>query len=299
MKFYQGDYSGLIEFSAAVAENPFGATLLELVENQYDDIDTAVSDIAETLSQEGFEATDEIVLGLMTGQILPEQEVVELLSELGTVIDEDNEVDEEATERNQAKLYESAVAAYDLASELLEDEDEEDEEDVEDESEEDADDEVEEVSAVVSDETSTDEKEAEFSRYAKAVEAQEERMFVTDSLSELRDYAEELKSNKCLSPHAFGMLFSRRAKDDYMNFSQAVEGNDYTAEEYLMCMNFALNLFEEMGPLPGTSYMFSSAIEQEIEDAPVNFSSNADVDTEARDLLDLLQGVERDAKEDK
>lgn len=279
MDFYNGDYSGLIEFSSAIAENPFGATLLELAENQYDDIDTAVLDIAETLQGQGFDADEEIVLGLMTGEILPDEEVVELLSELGTVVNADDEIDEAATERNKAKLFEGAIAAYEIAEALLEDEGE-DEEEVEDE-------EDEEVEAEYEEE---DEDDASFSRYFQAQEEMQNRMAYTDALSELRDYGEELRSKKCLTPHAFNLLFSRRAKDDYMNFSQTVESTDYTPEEYLMCMKFALNMFEEMGPLPGTAYQFSSVVEQEVNESPYNFS-DSNVEEEARDLLKLLHDV--------
>lgn len=296
MKFYQGEYSGLIEFSAAVAENPFGATLLGFVENQYEDIDTAILDIQETLSEEGYEVNEEIVLGLMTGEILPEQEVVEILSELGTVMGEDDEIDEEATERNQAKLYDGAIAAYELAGAELDSEDEsnEDEDDAVNDS-----DEVDETDAeaeVVDEEPS--EQDATFSRYFEQQDAMQERMVVTDTLSDLRDYAEELKGKRILTPNAFNLLFSRRAKDDYVNFSQAVEGTEYTPEEYLMCMEFSLSLFEELGPVPGTSYMFSNIVDQEISDSPVNFSANeGDVNDEARDLLSLLHGVKDTAKE--
>jgi hypothetical protein len=288
MEFYNGEYGGLIEFSSAVAENPFGATLLELVENQYDDIDTAIKDITETLIAQGFDASEDIVIGLMTGEILPEVEVVQLLSELGTVVDEDGEsIDEAATERNQAKLFESAIAAYDLYDEgEVEEEVDEDEEEYEGpEAEYDYED-GEEVD---------EEAEAAFSRYFEAQEAMQNRLVYTDALGELRDYAEELRNKRHLTPHAFNMLFSRRAKDDYMNFSQVVEGLDYSPEEYLMCMDFALNLFEELGPVPGSAYQFSSVVEQEVKDAPLNFNSG-DMDEEARDLLNLLHGFKSEEK---
>ena len=286
MEFYQGEYGGLIEFSANIAENPFGATLLSLVEEQYDDIDTAVLDIAETLSAEGYAANEEVVLGLMTGEILPEEEVVEILADLGEVAGDDI-----ATQRNQAKL----VTSYNLLLDSIELDEDEDEDEV--------DEDTDEVSYEITEEIEEDEDEvdeeaeAAFSRYFEQQEAIQERMTVTDTLSELRDYAEELRSKKCLTPHAFNMLFSRRSKDDYMNFSQAIDSTDYTPEEYLLCMDFALNLFEELGPMPGTAYQFSNIVEQDVEDAPINFSSqDTVVDEEARDLLNLLHGVKQEAE---
>jgi hypothetical protein len=108
MEFYQGNYGGLIEFSAAIAENPFGSVLLELAESNYDDIDTAVLDIAETLTELGYSVSEDEVLGLMTGEIIPEEEVVEILSELGIV-----EGDETLTEKNITKLYQAAILSYD------------------------------------------------------------------------------------------------------------------------------------------------------------------------------------------
>lgn len=282
MKFYQGEYSGLIEFSSAVAENPFGTALLELAEREYDNVDTAVLDIAETLKGEGFDADEEIVLGLMTGDILPNEDVVELLSELAIVSDEDG-VDEEATERGQAKLFSAAVAAYEQASVLLDEEDEDEDEGEESIEEDEPADEV--------DDEDEGEEEAAFSKYVETAGALQERMDVTDELSELRDYADILLKDKCITPHAYNMLFSAKAKDDYLNFSQAVEESGYTSEQYLRCMDFALSLFDEMGPIAGTNYQFSAVVEQEVEDAPINFSGNhTNVDDEARDLLALLHG---------
>ncbi len=291
MEFYNGEYSGLIEFSAAVVENPFGATLLELVEGQYDDIDTAVLDITETLQEKGYDADEEAVLGLMTGDILPEEGVVEILSQLGEVYDEEDNLDEATSDRNKAKLFNGAVAAYSLAEALLGLEDEE----LEDEELEDEEDEAEDVETEEAEEAEEKVVEsAAFSRYVEAQNEMQDRMAHTDALNDLRDYAEELRANKHLTPKAFDLLFSRKAKDDYMNFSQAVEQTDYTAEEYLMCMDFALSMFDEMGPIPGADYNFSNIVDQDIQEGSYNFSGDTSVAAEeARDLLDLLHGVNK------
>ena len=293
MEFYQGEYSGLIEFSAAVAENPFGSVLLELAESNYEDIDTAVLDIAETLTELGYDASEEDVLGLMTGEIVPEEEVVEILSELSVV-----EEDASLTEKNITKLYQGAISAYDQAASLLEEnseieEDEDEDEDVEavyeDEQDEDEDTEV----IVELD----DETEQTFSRYFDEVDELRSRQVITDELSSLREYADSLLQERCLTPHAHKLLFSRSAKDDYVNFSQATEEAGIDAEDYLMCMNFALNLFEEMGPINGTAVQFSSMDDQDIAEGTLNFSANKGrITEEAREMLNLMKGssVDRD-----
>ena len=293
MEFYQGEYSGLIEFSAAVAENPFGSVLLELAESNYEDIDTAVLDIAETLTELGYDASEEDVLGLMTGEIVPEEEVVEILSELSVV-----EEDASLTEKNITKLYQGAISAYDQAASLLEEnseieEDEDEDEDVEavyeDEQDEDEDTEV----IVELD----DETEQTFSRYFDEVDELRSRQVITDELSSLREYADSLLQERCLTPHAHKLLFSRSAKDDYVNFSQATEEAGIDAEDYLMCMNFALNLFEEMGPINGTAVQFSSMVDQDIAEGTLNFSANKGrITEEAREMLNLMKGssVDRD-----
>lgn len=290
MEFYQGEYSGLIEFSAAVVENPFGSVLLELAESAYEDVDTAVLDIAETLTELGYDASEDDVLGLMTGEIVPDEEVVEILSELGTV-----EGNETLTERNIGKLYQGAIAAYDQASALLEDADGELEVDEVEEVEDDVVASADEVDAVEGDENLVvefdDETEQTFSRYFDEVDELRNRQVVTDELASLREYADELLQNKCLTPHAHGLLFSRSAKDDFVNFSQATEDAGIDAEDYLLCMNFALNLFEEMGPIQGSGVNFSTVVDQDISDNAVNFSSNnGQVAKEAREMLDLMRG---------
>ena len=290
MEFYQGEYSGLIEFSAAVAENPFGSVLLELVESNYEDIDTAVLDISETLTGLGFEASEEDVIGLMTGEIIPDEEVVEVLSELSIV-----EGDESLTEKNISKLYQGAISAYDQVTAILDETDEdeveedeayyEDEEEGTEEYEEDEEDEEDIVVAL------DDETEATFSRYFNEVDELRTRQVVTDELASLREYADGLLRERCLTPHAHSLLFSRSAKDDFVNFSQATEAAKVSPEDYLMCMNFALNLFEEMGPITGTNLQFSSVVDQPISDSPINFSADrSQIEEEAREMLNLMRG---------
>lgn len=287
MKFYQGDYSGLIEFSAAVAENPFGSTLLDLLEKRYDSIEVAVEDISETFEANGLDGSEEGIISLLSGGIVPDEDVVDLLAELAVEPE-----DEAATARNQAKLYDSAVALYELHG-LLEDQvDEVEDEEVEvEDTEEEIIDEYEEEGEV----EEPSELEAAFSQYAERQDALDTRLAVTDALAELREVGSELVRSKHMTPHTFSLLFSRKAKDDYMNFSQTIEQTDYTPEEYIMCMDFALSLFEEAGPITGMAQNFSTIVEQEISDTTYNFSQERDsVDEEARDLLNLLRGVSED-----
>jgi len=280
MKFYDGEYSGLIEFRSAVLENPFGGTLLRLVETQYDDVDTAVADIAETLRNEGFDADEEAVLGLMTGEILPEEAVVALLSELAT------------SEEDAELLYQAAIDSYTLAEEALapdedEDEDEEDEEG-------DDGDEDEEIDQDDIPTAPLNEEAQQYSRHAaETADAIQTRMDITDALSGLRDYADELLKDRHITPKVHQMLFSRRPKDDFMNFSTAVEKAEMTPYEYLRCMEFALDLFDEMGPISGSAYNFTSVVNQDVADGHIQFSGSTnadDVEEEAREMLNLLRG---------
>ena len=294
MKFYQGELSGLYEFSSAVAENPFGATVLRIAEDCYDNVDEAVVDIAEHLQQNGFETDVDEVIDLLTGDMVPTQEVVDELSEMWVTLDDDGNVDEEASARNAESLYQSAELSAQLALAELEAEEEEDDEDegneyegeYEDETDAEYEDDDETLEVAFDPET-----EAAFSAYFAQQDEMSTRMAATDMLSDMRDQAQDLVARRHMTPYMFSMLFSNRAKDDYMNFSAAVEENDYTPEEYLMCMDFALNLFEDLGPIPGSEYQFSAAIPQDISDGPIQFSREDEIDEEeARDLLNLLRG---------
>jgi hypothetical protein len=293
MKFYQGELSGLYEFSSAVAENPFGATVLRIAEDCYDNVDKAVVDITEHLQQNGFETSVDEVIDLLTGDMVPTQEVVDELSEMWVTLDEEGNVDEEASARNADSLYQSAELSAQLALAELEAE----EEGVEDEEYEDEDEDETEAEYEDEDENETlevafdPETEAAFSAYFAQQDEMSTRMAATDMLSDMRDQAQDLVSRRHMTPYMFSMLFSNRAKDDYINFSAAVEENGYTPEEYLMCMDFALNLFEDLGPIPGSEYQFSASIPQEISDGPIQFSREDEIDEEeARDLLNLLRG---------
>ena len=279
MDFYNGDYSGLIEFRSAVLENPFGGTLLRMVEKQYDDVDTAVADIAETLRNQGFDADDEAVIGLMAGEILPHEEVVELLSELAI------------TEEDKDLLYQSAIDAYSLAEALLESDDESEDD------EEDEDDDESEDDTVIEIEKTVDKSmdESKFSRYFEETEAIRNRMEITDELSNLRDYANDLLKNRHITPRVHKMLFSTRAKDDFLNFSTAAQESEMPVEDYLRCVQFSLDLFNEIGPIHGSEYNFTSIVDQEISDSPVNFSQGEDkIEEEAREMLELLRGTAKE-----
>ena len=290
MKFYQGELGGLYEFSSAVAENPFGATLLQIAENCYENIDEAVLDITEHLQTSGFDTDVEEVIDLMTGEMVPTQEVVDELAEMWVTVDEDGNVDEEASARNADQLYNSAQLAIDLAVAEVESDEEDEEDEESDEIEDSSEDEEEDIEDEIEVEFDP-ETEAAFSRYFAQQDEMSLRMTATDMLSEMRDQAQDLVSRRHITPYMFSMLFSKRAKDDYMNFSAAVEETGYTPEEYLMCMDFALNLFEDLGPIPGSEYQFSSVVEQEVSDSPIHFSKTEEIDEEeARDLLKLLRG---------
>lgn len=251
MDFYQGEYNDLMEFSTAVAENPFGVELLRLAEANYDTIEDAVDDMITGLEKAGFEdASEDVVVGLMTGEMLPTGDLLETLSELC------------GDEREYARLISSAEAAYDIAEalldavesgeveidedDLLEEEDDEpsdyyDEQDEED------------------DETELDEDSDEFSRYAQAVEALTEKEYVTDALKSLSREADDLVAGGYMPPVAFSLLFGDEEDVSYAEFSRACDEEDVTAEDRLRNVAFTLSVFKAMGP----SFEFSSATDED------------------------------------
>lgn len=279
MNFYRG-YENLIEFSSATVENPFGAQLLSLCEDVFEDLPSAVAGLTEALVDLGFDVDEEGVVGLMTGEILPSEEVVDALTGLS-----EDEVD-------HARLYNAAAAMYDM---LLEDDVEDEyedeyeyEDDVEDEYYEDVEDDY--------DDDIYDEDEDEY--YEEEEETDEplaevlySRQVITDALNEYVEIGNAMVDQGYLSPHVHELLFGQSDKGRFVNFSAACEEFDATPAEYLKCIEFALNIFSEIGPMVNESYFSAQVPADFSQDNQRTYEFGLDEDTvelQSREMVDLL-----------
>ena len=267
MDFYKG-YEDLIEFSSATVENAFGSQLLALCERKFENIEDAVAVLTEGLDELGFEVDEEGVVGLMTGEVLPSEEVLEALAGLAD------------TDADVSRLYNAASTAYEVAANLIEegeigiedfelDDEDEDEDLYYDEEDEDEDEDVE------------DEQELVAQMYSRQV--------VTDYLNEYAEVADQMMQGGrgLMTPQIKELLFGKSDKNRYMNFSAATQESGYTPEEYLKCIEFSLNLLAELDGID--SAYFETQI-QEDAGSNLNFSriSNGDVENEARQMIEWL-----------
>lgn len=265
MDFYKG-YEDLIEFSSATVENAFGSQLLALCERKFENIEDAVAVLTEGLDELGFEVDEEGVVGLMTGEVLPSEEVLEALAGLAD------------TDADVSRLYNAAATAYEVAATLIE----EGEIEVEDEDE-DEDYEVEDEDELVY------EDEEDYEVEEDVVAQMYSRQVVTDYLNDYAEVADQMMQGGrgLMTPQIKELLFGRSDKNRYMNFSAATQESGYTPEEYLKCIEFSLNLLAELDGID--SAYFETQI-QEDAGSNVNFSrvSDGDVESEARQMIEWL-----------
>jgi hypothetical protein len=265
MDFYKG-YEDLIEFSSATVENAFGSQLLALCERKFENIEDAVAVLTEGLDELGFEVDEEGVVGLMTGEVLPSEEVLEALAGLAD------------TDADVSRLYNAASTAYEVAATLIE----EGEIEVEDE---DEDYEVEDEDELVYE----DEEDYEVDEEEDVVAQMYSRQVVTDYLNDYAEVADQMMQGGrgLMTPQIKELLFGRSDKNRYMNFSAATQESGYTPEEYLKCIEFSLNLLAELDGID--SAYFETQI-QEDAGSNVNFSrvSDGDVESEARQMIEWL-----------
>lgn len=263
MDFYKG-YEDLIEFSSATVENAFGSQLLALCERKFENIEDAVAVLTEGLDELGFEVDEEGVVGLMTGEVLPSEEVLEALAGLAD------------TDADVSRLYNAASTAYEVAATLIE----EGEIEVEDE---DEDYEVEDEDELVY------EDEEDYEVEEDVVAQMYSRQVVTDYLNDYAEVADQMMQGGrgLMTPQIKELLFGRSDKNRYMNFSAATQESGYTPEEYLKCIEFSLNLLAELDGID--SAYFETQI-QEDAGSNVNFSrvSDGDVESEARQMIEWL-----------
>lgn len=278
MNFYRG-YENLIEFSSATVENPFGAQLLALCEDVFEDLPSAVAGLTEALVDLGFDVDEEGVVGLMTGEILPSEEVVDALTGLS-----EDEVD-------QARLYNAAAAMYDM---LLEDEDEDeyeyedDEDEYYDEVEDDYEDDIYDEDEYEYEDDIEDEYYEEEEPLAEVLYS---RQIITDALDEYVEIGNAMVDQGYLSPHVHELLFGQSDKSRFVNFSAACEEFDATPAEYLKCIEFALNIFSEIGPMVNESYFSAQVPTDFAQDNQRTYDFGLDEDTvevQSREMVDLL-----------
>ena len=271
MDFYKG-YENLIEFSSATVENPFGAQLLSMCEDVFEDVESAVVGLTEALAEAGFDVDEDGVVGLMTGQILPSEELVDALTGLTE------------SETEVARLYNSAAALYEAVAEAeeagdIEVEDDEDFDTVEEDDEE-------------YDDEDEDEIEVEAEAEAEPLAAQlYSRQVITDTLNEYLEVADRMVEDRYLTPHVKDLLFGKSDKNRFVNFSAACEEADASPAEYLKCIEFALNLFAEIGPSVNEAYFTSQVNEPIAKDGGrnIDFSANDDeIVSQSREMVDLL-----------
>lgn len=269
MDFYKG-YEDLITFSAATVENAFGSQLLALCERKFENVEDAVAVLTDGLDELGFEVDEEGVVGLMTGEVLPSEEVLEALAGLAD------------TDADAQRLYNSAASAYEVAAALLETEDE---------------DEIEIDDFELDDEDEDEDGDEDFDY--EEIESKEEdlasqlytRQVVTDYLNEFSEVADQMMAGGqgLMTPQIKELLFGRSDKNRYMNFSAVVEDTGYTPEEYLRCIEFSLNLLSELEGID--SRYFESQTDDGFEQSGLNFSrseSNDDIESEARQMIEWL-----------
>lgn len=282
MNFYRG-YENLIEFSSATVENPFGAQLLAMCEDVFEDLPSAVAGLTEALAESGFDVDEEGVVGLMTGEILPSEDVVDALTGLS-----EDEVD-------HARLYNAAAAMYDM---LIDEDGEEDDDDVEAYYEDDiyAEDEYEDDVEVdyeddIYDEDEYEDEDEYYEDEEPLAEVLYSRQIITDALDEYVEIGNAMVDQGYLSPHVHELLFGQSDKGRFVNFSAACEEFDATPAEYLKCIEFALNIFSEIGPMVNESYFSAQVPTDFAQDNQRIYEFGLDEDTvelQSREMVDLL-----------
>lgn len=255
-EFFNGaEFEDLYEFSTSVRENPFGVELMRTSSEIYDTIDEAVEQLAVGLTSRGVDASEEDIVGLMTGEYIPSFECLEALQDL--YYDEEGNFYKDDFER----LLSSAEASHELAYETAESLgllDEDEDEDYEDESEdyEDYEDEVDGV-------------DPEVLALREQVQAQQERQEATDTLDELTEYASNLVQEGKLPPIAFSFMLGDRqntSSSRYAEFSSFCNENKFSLSDQLDRVAYVLQVFDQCGPLMN----FSQVVLDEVNSAPVS-----------------------------
>lgn len=256
---YYSSNSTLANFSAG---NDFGAALLELAEEEFENPDDAIYAIAE---HTGYEP--EHILGLISGEYVPDEQLAEEIAQVFETTASDSDA-----YNGFLTLGQEARAQEGLDYEEM-DVPMEEAEDVE------------------------SEKSEEFSRYladkdhriqeleAQFAQSQNER-YVTEQLMELEQLASSGIQEGWLPPVAYREIFAsfKTDQDKLAAFSLVCEGNKVNVETELYATRKALSLFERCGPLLAFGANVEEQLTPEEEDEAEEIYAQARRNVEMRQL---------------
>lgn len=243
-----------LDYYAEFSEgNDFGNVLLQLIDEEFEDADSALEAITEST-----DLTVDDVLDLIEGSAIATPEAAESLADVFETLDDDDVYDGFMTVA--VDTYNEALDEGDV-----EYDDEDEYEDEYEESEEDED-EYEDVEAgdreyvfgagsSYSTFLGQDDTEAEF---GQSIDALQERLDaiefesqVKNVLADLDGYASEGVDEGWLPPYARQILMGEFSREDdrLASFSSVCDNNEVDVETQLYAMKFALDMFKNLGPI--------------------------------------------------
>lgn len=239
----------------------FVPALLELIEDEYETLEDGLLDVQENTGLE-----DDQIDGMLSGELVPTPEMVDILNRMfdATAGDNENALGLQVL----AALDRGDLEEEDLYDALDDSEDEDEEDDEEDDTEEE------------SDEENDDDVDAEavYSYIDPRVQELESKMadFELNSelktrLSEVADFARQGIQERWLSKAKYDLLLGSfdREEDRVAAFSQTAESNNVDLSTQLYAVLFALKADEECGDprINFSSYVTESTAPIDMEEA--------------------------------
>lgn len=288
------DFSSAFEFN-----NDYGVAVLELLQNEYEDLDEGLEDLMDVTGVD-----EEILMDIIEGYCPPDFDFTEAVASLFETTSEDENAYEELHELSE-DAEDELLEAYEMLDELdeLEEvigdmsdeeldeaiyaEDEEDEYEDYDEDEEyyDEDEEDEYEDAYEDDGSYDEEASYRIAELENVVAEFQMEGAVNNELTALMDYAEEGIDAGWLRPKKFDILFGNfnRDEDRVAQFSANVAEDGVDIDTALYAIQYALSLDEALGPVAN----FSQYVEDEISDEDLEFE--ADLEYQARLNLEHMR----------
>lgn len=243
-----------LDYYAEFSEgNDFGNVLLQLIDEEFEDADSALEAITEST-----DLTVDDVLDLIEGSAIATPEAAEALADVFETLDEDDVYDgfmTVAVDTYNEALDEGDVDEYE-EEDYYEDSDDEFDDDDEYEDEESSDREyVFGAGSSYSSFLGQDDTEAEF---GQSIDALQERLDaiefesqVKNVLADLDGYAAEGVDEGWLPPYARQTLMGEFSREDdrLASFSSVCDSNQVDVETQLYAMKFALDMFKSLGPI--------------------------------------------------
>jgi hypothetical protein len=240
----------IAEFTAT-ATNAFGHSLGSLIEEEYEDSEEGVLALSEITGYE-----PEAILALVTGEVIPDAELVDQLASAFEATSEDEDAyigfQTLALEaRNDLAESEDEIEYLDDLFEISDDyEDEFEAEYDEDMGDEEFDDEDEYV-LVEDDETA--QYRSELMEVQNQLAEFQVQQAVKDQLDELVQHAEDMVEARLMFPVEFDALFGDLPdaldRDKIGLFAAATESNDMDIDTHLMCIQYALKVLGSRGEI--------------------------------------------------